>query len=44
MNEQFIEPSLDEGFDYIFRYNSKEDKIMYKGVDPIETIATPVRR
>ena len=44
MYNQFIEPSLDEGFDYIFHYNSKENKIMYKGVDPIETITTPVRR
>ena len=31
MYNQFIEPSLDEGFDYIFRYNSKENKITYKG-------------
>lgn len=31
MYEQFVEPSLDEGFDYIFRYNSKENKITYKG-------------
>lgn len=31
MYNQFIEPSLDEGFDYIFHYNSKEDKITYKG-------------
>lgn len=28
---QFIEPSLDEGFYRIFRYNSKEDKLTYKG-------------
>lgn len=31
MFSQFIEPSLDEGFDYIFHYNSKKDKITYKG-------------
>ena len=31
MYNQFIEPSLGEGFDYIFRYNSKENKFMYKG-------------
>ena len=31
MNEQFIEPSLEEGFYRIYRYNSKEDKITYKG-------------
>jgi len=31
MFDQFVEPSLDEGFDYIFRYNSKEGKITYKG-------------
>lgn len=31
MYNQFVEPSLDEGFDYIFHYNSKEDKITYKG-------------
>jgi len=28
---QFVEPSLSEGFDYIFYYNSKEDQIKYKG-------------
>lgn len=28
---QFIEPSLEEGFDYIFHYNSKENKLTYKG-------------
>mgnify|MGYP002624096008 CR=1 FL=1 len=28
---QFIEPSLDEGFYRIYRYNSKEDKLTYKG-------------
>lgn len=28
----FHEPSLEEGFHRIFRYNSKEDKITYKGV------------
>ena len=31
MHSQFVIPSLNEGFDYIFRYNSKEDKIFYKG-------------
>lgn len=31
MFSQFIEPSLSEGFDYIFHYNSEEDKITYKG-------------
>lgn len=31
MNEQFIEPSLEEGFYRIYRYNSKEDKLTYKG-------------
>lgn len=31
MTAQFIEPSLDEGFDYIFHYNSKENKMTYKG-------------
>jgi predicted kinase len=31
MSEQFIEPSLDEGFYRIYRYNSKEDKLTYKG-------------
>ena len=31
MNEQFIEPSLDEGFYRIYYYNSKENKIVYKG-------------
>ena len=31
MNEQFVEPSLDEGFYRIFHYNSKEDKLTYKG-------------
>lgn len=31
MYNQFIEPSLEEGFNYIFRYNSKENKITYKG-------------
>lgn len=32
MFSQFIEPSLDEGFDYIFHYNSEKDKITtYKG-------------
>lgn len=34
MYNQFIEPSLDEGFDYIFHYNSKENKITYKGGVP----------
>ena len=31
MSKQFIEPSLDEGFYRIYRYNSKEDKLTYKG-------------
>jgi len=31
MFSQFIEPSLDEGFYRIYRYNSKENKITYKG-------------
>lgn len=31
MATQFIEPSLNEGFNYIFHYNSKENKITYKG-------------
>lgn len=31
MNAQFIEPSLEEGFYRIYRYNSKEDKLAYKG-------------
>ena len=31
MAAQFIEPSLNEGFDYIFHYDSKENKITYKG-------------
>ena len=31
MNEQFIEPSLEEGFYRIYRYNSKEDKLTHKG-------------
>ena len=31
MNEQFIEPSLEEGFYRIYRYNSKENKLTYKG-------------
>ena len=30
MYRQFIEPSLEEGFDYIFCYNSKDNKITYK--------------
>ena len=34
MHHQFIEPSLDEGFDYIFHYNSKENQITYKGGVP----------
>ena len=33
MSEQFIPPSLDEGFYRIFYYNSKEDEIKYKGAD-----------
>ena len=33
MNNQFVPPSLDENFYRIFRYNSKEDKITYKGAD-----------
>ena len=31
MNSQFVEPSLSEGFYRIYHYNSKEDKITYKG-------------
>jgi predicted kinase len=31
MSEQFVEPSLNEGFDYIFCYDSEENKITYKG-------------
>ena len=31
MAAQFVEPSLNEGFDYIFHYDSKENKITYKG-------------
>jgi predicted kinase len=31
MHAQFIEPSLEEGFFRIYRYNSKEDKLTYKG-------------
>ena len=31
MYNQFIEPSLDEGFYRIYHYNSKEDKLTYKG-------------
>lgn len=31
MYDQFVEPSLDEGFTYIFRYNSKENQLTYKG-------------
>lgn len=31
MAKQFIEPSLEEGFDYIFCYNSKDNKITFKG-------------
>ena len=31
MYNQFVEPSLDEGFHRIYRYNSKEHKITYKG-------------
>ena len=31
MYRQFIPPSLHEGFNYIFRYNSKENKMTYKG-------------
>ena len=31
MFSQFIEPSLDEGFDHIFHYDSKENKMNYKG-------------
>lgn len=31
MYYQFIEPSFDEGFDYIFCYNSKDNKIICKG-------------
>lgn len=32
MNEQFIEPSFEEGFDRIYKYNSKENKLIYKEV------------
>ncbi len=32
MFSQFTEPSLEEGFFRIFHYNSKEDKLTYKGV------------
>lgn len=32
MYSQFVIPSLSEGFYRIYRYNSKEDKITYKGV------------
>ena len=31
MHYQFVEPSLDEGFTCIFRYNSKENQLTYKG-------------
>ena len=31
MYDQFVEPSLDEGFTCIFRYNSKENQLTYKG-------------
>ena len=31
MFSQFVEPSLEEGFYRIFRYNSKENKLTYKG-------------
>lgn len=31
MFSQFIEPSLDEGFYRIYHYNSKENKLTYKG-------------
>lgn len=31
MYDQFVEPSLDEGFYRIYHYNSKENKITYKG-------------
>ena len=31
MYDQFVEPSLDEGFTCIFRYNSKQDQLTYKG-------------
>ena len=31
MYDQFVKPSLDEGFTYIFRYNSKENQLTYKG-------------
>ena len=30
MYNQFIAPSFDEGFTYIFRYNSKDNQITYK--------------
>ena len=31
MYNQFVEPSLDEGFTCIFHYNSKENQLTYKG-------------
>lgn len=31
MHFQFVIPSLNEGFNCIFRYNSKEDRITYQG-------------
>ena len=31
MHFQFVIPSLNEGFNCIFRYNSKENKITYQG-------------
>lgn len=33
MHSQIIEPSLDEGFYRIYLYNSKEDKLTYKGAE-----------
>ena len=33
MKQQFIPPSLDEGFYRIYYYNSKENKLKYKGAD-----------
>ena len=30
MYSQFVKPTLNEGFDYIFRYNSKENKLTYQ--------------
>lgn len=32
MFNNFVEPTIKEGFYRVFRYNSKEDKLTYKGV------------